>query len=65
MAIDRSTRFADSEKVLNWNKLSSWGIYLFAAVAPFSNAAMEILIGCLTIIWFARMFFEKNVDAQH
>jgi len=61
MTIERSTRLADSENILVWNKLSSWGIYLFAAVAPFSNAAMEILIGCLTIIWFARMLFEKRI----
>jgi len=61
MAINRSTRLPDSGKVFDWDKLSSRGIYLFAAAAPFSNAAMEIVIGCLTFIWFARMFFEKRI----
>lgn len=43
------------------DKLSTWGIYAFAVVAPFSNAGMEIVIGCMVLVWLLRMVVEKQI----
>jgi len=43
------------------DKLSTWGIYAFAVVAPFSNAGMEIVIGCMVLVWLLRMVVERQI----
>ncbi|MFC1553169.1 O-antigen ligase family protein [candidate division KSB1 bacterium] len=43
------------------DKLSAFGIYFFAAVAPFSNAGMEIGIGFLFLIWIFKIVLERKV----
>ena len=43
------------------DKLSAWGIYIFAAAAPFSNAGMEIIIACIAVLWLLRMVIERKI----
>lgn len=51
-------------KHLSWNSLTAGGIYAFAAVAPFSNAGMELVIGYLAIVWIAYFIFGGGKGAK-
>jgi len=42
-------------------KLFTGGMYVFAAVAPFSNAGMEMVTGYLTVVWIVRMIAGRRV----